>query len=223
MANCGISWTPTGPFQNTVRLRLSSWLKSSTVFGPISAIFFVGGMASTATTFALDSPFNSSATTTSTGSRRRTPLFSASLISPAAVADGLVFDERRADFTGLRFQESGRHAAADEQAVHFFHDIFQHGHLIADLGAAEKRGKGVGGVFQKAAQGIDFLFQQKSGDRRQVFGDAGNRGMGAVGGAEGIIDINIAQAGQRFGEVGVAGFFFGMEPEIFQQQDIAGF
>ena len=84
-------------------------------------------------------------------------------------------------------------------------------------------GKGMGRVFQQAAQGIDFFFQQESGHRRQVLRDAGYRGMGTVRGAEGIIDIDITQAGQRFGKVGVAGFFFGVKAQVFQQQDITGF
>ena len=47
--------------------------------------------------------------------------------------------------------------------------------------------------------------------------------MGAVRGAEGIIHVEIGQAGKLLGKLLVVGFFFGMKAEILQQQGLALF
>jgi hypothetical protein len=52
-------------------------------------------------------------------------------------------------------------------------------------------------------------------------GDAFGGGVGAVGGAEGVVDVDLGEAGKLFGEGGVVGFFFGVEAEVFEQKDLA--
>jgi hypothetical protein len=54
-----------------------------------------------------------------------------------------------------------------------------------------------------------------------VIRDAGGRRVGAVRGAEGIIDVDIGERGKRLRELGVVLFFARLEPEVFQQQDLA--
>ena len=46
--------------------------------------------------------------------------------------------------------------------------------------------------------------------------------MSPVRGREGIIDVKIAKLGQIRHKILVIGFFTGMEPQIFQQDHIAG-
>jgi hypothetical protein len=53
--------------------------------------------------------------------------------------------------------------------------------------------------------------------------DALGGGVGAVGAAEGVVDVDVAEDGELLGEVGVVGFFFGVEAEVFEQQGLAGF
>ncbi len=52
---------------------------------------------------------------------------------------------------------------------------------------------------------------------RQAFG----RGMGAMGGREGIVDIDVAQFGERIDEFGIVLFLALMKPRIFEKQIIA--
>ena len=40
--------------------------------------------------------------------------------------------------------------------------------------------------------------------------------------AEGVVDVDVAEAGELFGEGGVVGFFFGVEAEVFEQEGLAG-
>ena len=41
--------------------------------------------------------------------------------------------------------------------------------------------------------------------------------------AEGVVDVDVAEAGELFRERGIVGFFFGMEAEVFEQERLAGF
>ena len=41
--------------------------------------------------------------------------------------------------------------------------------------------------------------------------------------AEGVVDIDLGQRGQRLGKGRIVGFFFGVEAQIFKQQHLAGF
>jgi len=54
-------------------------------------------------------------------------------------------------------------------------------------------------------------------------GQAFGRGVGAVGGAEGVVDVEIAESGQ-FGDEGrVVGFLAGMVTQVLHQGDAAVF
>jgi hypothetical protein len=53
--------------------------------------------------------------------------------------------------------------------------------------------------------------------------DAFSGGVGAVGAAEGVVDVDVAEAGEFFGEDRIVGFFFGMEAEVLEQKGLAGF
>ena len=56
-----------------------------------------------------------------------------------------------------------------------------------------------------------------------MVGDAFGRGVGAVGGAEGVVDVEVAEGGELFGELGVICLFFGVEAEVFEKEGLAGF
>ena len=68
---------------------------------------------------------------------------------------------------------------------------------------------------------FDFLLHQQAQRGGQQVGHALGRGVGAVRGAEGVVDIDIAERGQLRGEGGVVGLFFGVEAQVFQQQHLA--
>ena len=44
-----------------------------------------------------------------------------------------------------------------------------------------------------------------------------------MGGAESVVDVVVREAGELLGELGVVGFFFGVEAEVLQQQGLALF
>jgi hypothetical protein len=72
----------------------------------------------------------------------------------------------------------------------------------------------------------DFAFHQQAEHPfvpGEKLGDDGRGSMGAVGGAEGVVDIDVAELGELFGEGLIAFFLFFIEAEVFQQQHLAGF
>ncbi len=83
--------------------------------------------------------------------------------------------------------------------------------------------KGFSGDFEGLAEVGDLLFHQQAGDGGlEEVGDAFRGGVGAMGGAEGVVDVDVGQRGQGLGEGWIVGFFFGVVAEVFKQQHLAG-
>ena len=51
--------------------------------------------------------------------------------------------------------------------------------------------------------------------------DALGGGVGAVRGAECVVDVDVGEGGELPGEAGIVGFFFGVEAEVLEQEDLA--
>ena len=84
--------------------------------------------------------------------------------------------------------------------------------------------KGWAGLADGVAEVFEFLEDELADDAGlagQRLGDAEGAGVLAMGGAEGVVDVNVGQFGEQLGEVGVVLFLFLVEAEIFQEQDFA--
>jgi hypothetical protein len=53
--------------------------------------------------------------------------------------------------------------------------------------------------------------------------DAFGGGVGSVGAAECVVNVNLAKTGEFFCKSGIVCFFFGMEAEVFKEEWLAGF
>ncbi len=76
---------------------------------------------------------------------------------------------------------------------HFLQQVLDHGDLVADLGAAQDGDVRMLRILGRLAQVLQLLFHQEAGDRRQVSRHALGAGMRAVGRAEGVVDVDLAQ------------------------------
>ena len=76
------------------------------------------------------------------------------------------------------------------------------------------------GIRYRTSEIFQFLFHQKTGDGRQETSHTLCGRMRAMGGAEGIVDIHVAERGQIFGKCKIVFFFFGMEARVFQHQHL---
>ena len=100
--------------------------------------------------------------------------------------------------------------------------IFDDADLSRHFRSAENGDKRPNGVFDGAFEVFDFFLEEEAGGRGgNEFGDADGGGMGPVCGAERVVDIDIAEGRQGFGEAVVVFLFARMESEIFKEQDVA--
>ena len=132
-----------------------------------------------------------------------------------------VLHKRVADLEAHGLQVGERHPAADDDLVHLFPQILDDADLAGDLGAAQDRHEGPHGVGHGAFQVLDFLAHEKAGPGRgEIFGDARDGGVVAVGGPEGVVDVDVGQRGQRLRELVVVLLLAEMEPEVLQQEHV---
>ena len=80
---------------------------------------------------------------------------------------------------------------------------------------------GLGRRFQRLAKRVEFGLHGAPGIGRQLVAEALGRGVRAVRGRKGVVDVDIAEPGQ-FGDEGrIVLFLFLMEAGIFQAKDVA--
>jgi hypothetical protein len=110
--------------------------------------------------------------------------------------DQIGLGQRIADALAGGEQEGVGDAAADDQLIDLVGQRLQDGQLGGNLGAANDGDQRALRVEQRLAQGVDLGAHQHAGaGDRGEFGDAVGGCFGAVGGAEGVIDIDVAQLG----------------------------
>ena len=67
-----------------------------------------------------------------------------------------------------------------------------------------------------------LALQQQAGVAGQVVGDALGAGVGAVGGAEGVVDVEVGERGERVGQLRVVLGLPRLEAGVLEQQHVAG-
>jgi len=78
------------------------------------------------------------------------------------------------------------------------------------------------GVLQDAAQILQLLFHEQPGSGfLHELSDANRGSVGTMGGAEGIVDIEIGELGELPGKILVVLFFLGVKTEVLEQQRLA--
>ena len=131
-------------------------------------------------------------------------------------------DQRVAGLDPLRLEEPEAHRAADQDLVGDFEEAVDHADLVGDLGAAEDDDQRPLGRLDHLGQLGHLALQQQARVGGQVVGDPGGAGVGAVGGAEGVVDVDVAELGEAFGQVRVVLRLPRLEAEVLEQQHVAG-
>ena len=91
--------------------------------------------------------------------------------------------------------------------------------LVADLGAAEDDHQGALGIGDHAAQLLELALEQEAGVGGKPVGDPLGRRMGAVGRAEGVVDVDLGELGKVGRQLGVVVGLAGLEAAVLEQQD----
>ena len=138
-----------------------------------------------------------------------------------ASGDLVLFEQGPADREPDRAHEVVGHAAAEEERVGAPRERAQGVDLAGDLRAAEDRRERPFRV-EEPRQGEDFPLEEETGALfRHERRDADDGRMRAVGRAEGVVHVHVGQRREALRELGVVGLLARMEPQVFQQQDLA--
>ena len=121
----------------------------------------------------------------------------------------------------LGLEEREAHAAADEDAVDLVEQGLDDAELVADLGAAEHGDERPLRVVEEAAEDLDLLGQEAAGGGRERLRRADDAGVGAVGGAEGIVDVEVVALDELGDEGGVVALLARVEAQVLEQLDAA--
>ena len=131
-----------------------------------------------------------------------------------------VLDQPRASRPAASLEERVRHGAADHQHVDLGEQAAQDADLGGHLGAADDRDEGAPRVVERAVQRRELRLHELSRVGGKVGGDADDRGMGAVGGGERVVDVEVAQARQPASKPGVVGLVLFVIAHVLEQQDL---
>ena len=133
----------------------------------------------------------------STGSSRLTPFAFAFSSVCLGHVDLVFFDEGLAGGDAEGALEGVGHAADDDQGVDLVEEVLDDVDLAGDLGAADDGDEGLFRGFERLAEIGDFLFHQQAGDGGlEEMRDAFGGGVGAVRGAEGVVDVDLGERGE---------------------------
>jgi hypothetical protein len=131
----------------------------------------------------------------------------------------------RAGFAGgltLGVEEGVGHGTTDQDRIDLVEQGVDDSDLVGDLGAADDGDEGAVGLGDGFAEVGELLFHEQAGGRLgDEVGDAFGGGVGAVGCAEGVVHVDVAESSELLGEGWVVGFFFWVEAEVFKQQGLA--
>jgi hypothetical protein len=100
--------------------------------------------------------------------------------------------------------------------------VLQQVQLGRDLGAADDADDRLLRIAQRGVERVQFAPHGFAGIGGDVVGDAFGRGVGAVGGREGVVDVEVAQIRQLLGEDRIIGLFRRVEAHVLQQDHAAG-
>ena len=122
----------------------------------------------------------------------------------------------------LGAEEGEAHRAADQDLVGDVEEALDQRDLVGDLGAAQHQDERPLRVVAHGRQLADFALKQQPRVGGQVRGDAGRARVGAVAGAEGVVDVEVGEARQGLGERRVVLRLARLVARVLEQEDLAG-
>ena len=138
------------------------------------------------------------------------------------VLDAVALEQGLAHAQVLCRQEGVGHAATDDELVDPVEERLEDLDLVGDLGPADDRCERPRRVLQQAGEVADLALHEQARVGGQDLRHAHRGGVGAVRRAEGVVDVDVAVAGQRRREAGVVGLLLVVEAEVLQEQQLTG-
>ena len=121
----------------------------------------------------------------------------------------------------LREQEGVGHGAADHQRLDLADEVSSRSSLVETLAPPTMAITGrCGCPAPSPAPRVRPAWRGRH--RPAAVGEPFGRGVRAVGGGEGVVDVDVAELGQRGDERGIVLLLARVEAGVFEQQDVAG-
>ena len=131
-------------------------------------------------------------------------------------------EQRVAHLVTHRPQEREAHPAAHDQRVDPRQQRVEHAELVAHLGPTEHGDERAPRRLQQAAQHLHLARQQAPRGARQPRRRPDDRRVRPVGGAEGIVDVEVLTRYELVDERGVVGLLTRVEAQVLEQFDAGG-
>ena len=129
--------------------------------------------------------------------------------------------QRSSDPASRSDLEGVRHRPAHEDRVRGPCELLDDPDLVADLDASRHDHERVRRRIEQLAEHLELAAQQVAGCSGQELGDADDRGVRAVDGAERVVDVDVRERRERRGERRVVRLLAGMEAQVLEQQHVA--
>ena len=112
------------------------------------------------------------------------------------------------------------HGASNDESVSLTHEAVENLDLVGNLGAPHDHDERTGWILKLVDEILELLFDEETHRAgAEIFGHASGGGVGAVGRAEGVIDVEVAERSELLGEVGVIGLFTWVKTHVFEKED----
>ena len=128
-------------------------------------------------------------------------------------------EQRVADRLALRGEEREAHRAADHDRVDDAEQRLDDAELVGDLGAAEHGDERALRLVAQAEQDVDLLLQQPPHRRRHELRRPDDRGVGAMRGAERVVDVGVDAVDELRHERRVVALLARIEAQVLEQLD----
>ena len=211
-ANRSSSNMPIGPFQKTVRASMITSLNAAAVPGPMSKPFAPSGRR-------VPNVAKLPSASTPTMSSGRWIVLPAGRAARRHVSTWSRLEQRVADRVALRGEEREAHRAADDERVDDLQQRLDDAELVGDLRAAEHGDERALRVVAQAEEDVDLLLQQQTHRRRQRLRRPDDRRVGAVGGAERVVDVGVDPVDELGDERRIVALLARVEAQVLQQLD----
>jgi hypothetical protein len=126
-----------------------------------------------------------------------------------------------ADGNAAGRQEGVGHSATDDEVIDLGDQMAQHVELGRDLGASDHGRNRAFGLAERLFQRLQLRFHGAPGISGQQAGDGFGGTVGAVGGGESVVHIQVAERSHFAGKLGVVLFLARVEAGVFQDGDVA--
>ena len=132
----------------------------------------------------------------------------------------ILFYKGFAHLVALSSEEGVSHTATNQQRINLIQQVADNADFVAYLCAADNSNEGMQRIGYSLTNILNFFFQQEACSSRQEVRYALYGSMGTVRNTEAVVNIKVCQRSKLLCKLHVVLFFFLMEAQVFQKQNM---